>query len=63
MRQRNDTPDEVHAWTDPVLVIAPGDIVEHEHPLTGLTILDDEESEPKKKTAKADSKSVEEITP
>lgn len=46
MRQRNDTPNELVAWVDPVLVIAPDEIVEWDSPLTGMTILPDSDSAP-----------------
>lgn len=72
MRQRNDTHDELVAWVDPVLVIGPGDVVEWDLPIVGLTILDDDhnnppepEDEPGEKEAAAtpDYDTTEEPTP
>lgn len=57
MRQRNDTQSELVAWVDPVLVIVPGQIVEWDSPLTGLTILPDPDpapAAPAKPAVKAD---------
>jgi hypothetical protein len=66
MRQRNDTPNELHAWVDPFLVIAPGEEVEWEHPLTGCTVLEEsppvKEEKPAKK-ADVPDKTAEEPTP
>ena len=66
MRQRNDTHDELVAWTDPVLVIGPGDTIEWDYPLVGLTVLDDQtEPEPTEPTVEAepDAKETAEATP
>ncbi len=46
MRQRNDTPFELHAWVDPFMVIAPGETVEWDSPIVGCTVLDDEAKKP-----------------
>lgn len=57
MRQRNDTAFELFAPGDPPLVIAPGEIVDHEVHLVGLTQLEDEETTTTKpkKAAKAEA--------
>ena len=56
MRQRNDTAFELYAPGDPPLVIASGEVVEHDVHLVGLTQLADDESTTKpKKAAKAEA--------
>lgn len=48
MKQRNATPYELIATCDPPLVIAPGEVVDHEFVLTGCEIVEDEEAPPTK---------------
>jgi hypothetical protein len=59
MRQRNDTAYELYAPGDPGLVIAPGEVVEHQFPIVGLTPIEDEPA-PKSETKKKQAPSGEE---
>ncbi len=51
MRQRNDTVYALYASAaDPPFVVAPGETIDYEVPVIGLTILEDKE--PEKKSVK-----------
>lgn len=56
MRQRNDTAYELYAPGDPGMVIAPGEEVDSDIPIAGLTPVDEQpapKSEPKKRSDQA----------
>lgn len=42
MRQRNDTDYDLIVGTDPVSLVEAGGEIYHEHPVAGLTVVDEE---------------------
>jgi hypothetical protein len=41
VRQRNDNPYPLTVHTDPPQVVEPGDAIDHDDPIVGLTVLDE----------------------
>lgn len=60
MRQRNDTDRALYApAADPPFEVAPGETIEYDIPVIGLTILEDEEPVKPEKAGKAQPKKEE----
>jgi hypothetical protein len=43
VRQRNDNPYPLTVHTDPPQVVEPGDVIDYDDPIVGLTVLDEPE--------------------
>lgn len=46
MRQRNDTDHPLTVHTDPPQVVAPGEAIDHDTYVVGLTVLDEPDTTP-----------------